>query len=121
MLMGGLGAAILTLGAVFSISGNLTSSMLSAPRMVYAMAHLGSLPRWLGKVGARSQAPANAIVAYGGLATLLALTGGFVWLAAMSTVVRLLVYMSVVATLPRLQNKMKGSDNQYHLPGGIGK
>ena len=119
ILMGGFGAAALTLGAVFSISGNLTSSMLSAPRMVYAMAHLGSLPRWLGTVSERSQTPANAIVAYGGLATLLALSGGFVWLAAMSTVVRLLVYMAVVSTLPRLQQQMPGDEGKFQLPGGM--
>jgi amino acid transporter len=119
ILMGGFGAAALTLGAVFSISGNLTSSMLSAPRMVYAMAHLGSLPRWLGAVSERSQTPANAIVAYGALATLLALSGGFVWLAAMSTVVRLLVYMSVVATVPRLQKLMPPGQAQFRLPGGM--
>ena len=44
ILLGTAGAAILTLGAVFSITGNLTSSMLSAPRMLYAMGQLGSLP-----------------------------------------------------------------------------
>ena len=119
VLMGGFGAAALTLGAVFSISGNLTSSMLSAPRMVYAMAHLGSLPRFLGMVSERSKTPSNAIVAYGALSTLLALSGGFVWLAAMSTVVRLLVYMSVVATLPRLQKNIPGREGQFRLPGGM--
>jgi amino acid transporter len=119
VLMGGFGAAVLTLGAVFSISGNLTSSMLSAPRMVYAMAHLGSLPGWFGVISDRSQTPANAILAYGGLATLLALSGGFVWLAAMSTVVRLLVYVSVIATLPRLQNVMDAGEGRFRLPGGM--
>ncbi len=119
VLMGGIGAAVLTLGAVFSISGNLTSSMLSAPRMVYAMAHLGSLPSWFGHVSDRSQTPANAILAYGGQASLLALSGGFVWLAAMSTVVRLLVYVSVIATLPRLQRIMPAGQGRFNLPGGM--
>jgi amino acid transporter len=44
ILMGTAGAVVLTVGAIFSISGNLTASMLSAPRMVYAMAHIGSMP-----------------------------------------------------------------------------
>lgn len=119
ILLGGTGAAILTLGAVFSISGNLTSGMLSAPRMIYAMAHLGSLPRWFGRVSGRAGTPANSILAYGLLSTLLAMSGGFVWLAAMSTVVRLLVYVLVVITLPVLQRKMPALDGQFRLPGGM--
>lgn len=119
ILMGGAGAALLTLGAVFSISGNLTSSMLSAPRMVYAMSHLGSLPPWFGVVSGRARTPANAIIAYGLFATVLAMSGGFIWLAAMSTVVRLLVYVLVVVTLPVLQKKMPAIDGQFHLPGGM--
>jgi APA family basic amino acid/polyamine antiporter len=118
ILMGAAGAGILTLGAVFSISGNLTSSMLSAPRMIYAMAHLGSLPGWFGAVHSRFQTPANAIAFYGAFAALLALTGGFVWLAAMSTVVRLLVYVACIATLPRLQRTRGEYEGQFRLPGG---
>jgi amino acid transporter len=119
ILMGSAGAGILTLGAVFSISGNLTSSMLSAPRMVYAMAHTGSMPAWFGAVHARFQTPANAIIFYGVFAALLALSGGFVWLAAMSTVVRLLVYVGCVATLPVLHRKIGEFDGQFRLPGGM--
>lgn len=119
ILMGSAGAGILTLGAVFSISGNLTSSMLSAPRMVYAMAHTGSMPAWFGAVHARFQTPANAIIFYGVFAALLALSGGFVWLAAMSTVVRLLVYVGCIATLPVLHRKIGEFDGQFRLPGGM--
>jgi amino acid transporter len=119
ILMGSAGAAILTMGAVFSISGNLTSSMLSAPRMVYAMAHVGSLPAWFGAIHARYQTPANAIYFYAGFAILLALSGGFVFLAAMSTVVRLMVYVMCVATLPVLHRKLGESEKQFRLPGGL--
>jgi len=42
ILMGATGAALLTLGAVFSIGGNCSASMLSAPRMTYALAKMGS-------------------------------------------------------------------------------
>jgi len=119
ILMGAAGASILTLGAVFSISGNLTSSMLSAPRMVYAMAHVGSLPTWFGAIHPRYQTPANAILFYAAFAILLALSGGFVFLAAMSTVVRLMVYVLCVATLPVLNRKMGEAEGQFRLPGGM--
>ncbi len=45
VLMGATGAALLTFGAVFSIGGNCSASMLSAPRMTFALAKMGSLPR----------------------------------------------------------------------------
>jgi amino acid transporter len=119
MLMGTAGAAILTMGAVFSISGNLTSSMLSAPRMLYAMGKLGSLPDWFGGVHPRFQTPANAILFYSIFTIVLALSGGFVWLAAMSTVVRLMVYVMCIATLPVLHRRIGEYEGQFRLYGGM--
>jgi amino acid transporter len=118
LLMGAAGAAALTLGAVFSIGGNLTASMLSAPRMVYAMAHIGSMPAWFGAVHPRFHTPANAIAFYAVFSIALALSGGFVWLAAISTVVRLLVYVLSIATLPVLHRKVGEYEGQFRLPGG---
>lgn len=119
ILMGTAGAAVLTLGAVFSISGNLTASMLSAPRMLYAMAHIGSMPAWFGAVHPRFHTPANAILVYAAFSIALALSEGFVWLAAMSTVVRLLVYVASIATLPALHRKIGEQEGQFRLPGGL--
>jgi APA family basic amino acid/polyamine antiporter len=119
ILMGTAGAALLTMGAVFSISGNLTASMLSAPRMLYAMGHLGSLPSWFGSVHPHHRTPANAIYLYGLLALVLALSGGFIWLAAMSTVVRLLVYILCIGALPALHRKLGEYEGQFRLPGGL--
>jgi len=119
ILMGTAGAAILTMGAVFSISGNLTSSMLSAPRMLYAMGKLGSLPAWFGGIHPRFQTPANAILFYSIFSIVLALSGGFVWLAAMSTVVRLMVYVMCIATLPVLHRKIGEYEGQFRLYGGM--
>lgn len=119
ILAGAAGAGLLTLGAVFSISGNLTASMLSAPRMLYAMAHIGSMPAWFGAVHPRFHTPANAIGFYAVFSIVLALSGGFVWLAAMSTVVRLLVYVMSIATLPVLQRRIGEHEGQFRLPGGL--
>jgi amino acid transporter len=49
----------------------------------------------------------------------LALSGGFVWLAAMSTVVRLLVYVMCIATLPRLHRLIGEYEGQFRLWGGM--
>jgi amino acid transporter len=118
VLMGAAGAAVLTLGAIFSISGNLSGGMLTAPRLLYAMARLGSLPAWFGAVHTRHQTPANAIMFYAVLSALLALSGGFIWLAAMSTVVRLLVYVGCIAALPVLHRRLGEQPGQFRLKGG---
>jgi len=119
ILLGTAGAAILTLGAVFSITGNLTSSMLSAPRMLYAMGQLGSLPDWFGRIHPRFQTPTNAILFYAGFSIVLAMSGGFAFLAVISTIVRLMVYVMCIATLPVLHRKLGEYEGQFRLWGGM--
>ncbi len=118
ILMGPAGAVLMAAGAVFSISGNVSSMMLSGPRMVYAMGHSRVLPRWFGSVHPHFGTPANAIVFMGAVGLMLALSGSFIWLAAMSTVVRLLVYAACIAALPRLHHLASNTDEIFELPGG---
>ena len=51
-------------------------------------------------------------------AILLALSGGFVWLAVISTLVRLMVYVLCIATLPVLQRRDTSAATPFRLPGG---
>jgi amino acid transporter len=118
VLMGTTGAALLTLGAVFSISGNISASMLSAPRMTYALARDGVLPEWFSHVSPRFHTPSNSVLFYGAISLLLALSGTFIWLAVMSTLVRLLAYGMCIASLPRLEKVIGEREDQFRLPGG---
>ena len=118
VVLGTSGAALLTFGAVFSIGGNCSASMLSAPRMTYALARMGSLPQWFGRVHPRFHTPINSIVFYAVVALGLALSGSFVWLAVVSTLARLLSYILSVAALPILERTMKPTEDQFRLPGG---
>jgi amino acid transporter len=52
------------------------------------------------------------------MALILALSGTFVWLAVVSTVVRLLTYMLSVAALPLLERKLETGTQQFQLRGG---
>ena len=118
VLMGATGAALLTFGAVFSIGGNCSASMLSAPRMTYALAKMGSLPAWFGKVNPRTRTPFNSIIFYAVLGLVLALSGSFVWLAVVSTLARLLSYILGVAALPVLEKRIEKTEGQFQLRGG---
>jgi amino acid transporter len=71
-------------GAAMSMFGYLTSDMLGSPRILFAFARDGLLPRVLGRVQARSRAPHVAIACYATMAVVLALTGTFSELAVLS-------------------------------------
>jgi len=119
VIFGAFGAVLLTLGAVFSIGGNLSSTFLSAPRMTFALARDGSLPRWFALIHDKYHTPHGSLWFYGGLCLVLALTGSFVWLAVMSTLARLLTYIVCIAALPRLEKSTEPIEGQFRLPGGL--
>jgi amino acid transporter len=104
VLAGPWGAAAITIAAIVSIGGNLFASMIATPRLTFAMAHDGSLPAWFGQVHQRYVTPANSIVAMGVIGGVLAASGAFVWLAVMSSLARLIVYLTCIATLPKLRS-----------------
>ena len=117
-LMGTMGASLLVLGAVFSICGNISAMFISGPRMLYAMGRDGSLPGWFARVSPRYHTPANSVGFFGVVGLALALSGSFVWLAAMSTAVRLLIYMACILTLPALKRNIGEREGQFRLFGG---
>jgi len=80
-LAGPIGAITITLAAVFSIGGNLASSILAAPRIIFAMAENRMLPGWFGHIHSKYATPDRSILLMGGMALILALTGSFVKLA----------------------------------------
>lgn len=118
VLFGPVGATILTLGAVFSITGNISATVLVAPRITYALARDGSMPASLAKIHPLYKTPYVSLWFYGGLCLFMALSGSFVWLAVMSTLVRMITYIVCIAALPRLQKVTEPIDGQFTLPGG---
>src|SRR3546814_10455119 len=88
--MGPAGALALGLGVVFSVGGGSLTSLLTAPRLTFALSRDGSLPSWFGKVNEKSRTPVNSILFCGVFSMGLAVSHGFVWLVTLSTFVRLL-------------------------------
>jgi amino acid transporter len=119
VLMGAFGATLLTLGAVFSILGNLQSTYVSAPRMTFALARDGSLPFFLARVHDRYRTPHISLWFYGIFCVILGLSGSFVWLAVISTLTRLLTYIVCIVALPRLEKTTEPVEDQFTLPGGL--
>ncbi len=100
-LAGPAGAAVLTLAAVASLSGNLHAIMTSTSRVTSAMGDRGDLPGWFARVHPKFSTPANSIAFLAAAAALLALIGSYVWLAVVSVLARLFVYAVTIAALHR--------------------
>jgi len=116
-LLGPPGALLIMAGIAVSVGGNLLGSMFSTPRITYRLALDGQLPRWFGRVHADWHTPVWSIVVYGLLGFVLALHGSFAWLAALSVVTRILLYLTCIAALPRVC-ATAGPGTGLRLPGG---
>lgn len=118
MLMGPAGAMILMAGVLASVGGNIAGSMFSTPRISYALAREGLLPAWLGHVHERYRTPDHSVIFYAVLMFVLAALGSFVWLAAMSVVARLFIYLICIGAMPRLRREFGKAPDALRAPGG---
>jgi basic amino acid/polyamine antiporter, APA family len=75
---------LMLVGAAVSMFGWIGSDILGSPRVLFAFARDGILPRSLGRVHERSHAPHVAILCYAVIAIALALSGTFAELAVLS-------------------------------------
>lgn len=113
-LVGGIGAVIITLGALLSMAGTNSGTVLEGSRMLYAL----SLGRRFGPVSyvhPRFRTPTVAIIIHVAIAMGLALGGTFAKLAVMSAVARLTTYLVTCAAVPRLRKINEG----FRTPGLI--
>jgi APA family basic amino acid/polyamine antiporter len=104
LFLGAGGAAMITLGAVFSTSGNNMGQALSGSRNLFALAEQGDLPPFFGRVHPTFRTPMNAILVTAGVALTLALSGTFQTMAAASAISRLVVYVATCASMLRLRS-----------------
>jgi basic amino acid/polyamine antiporter, APA family len=102
--MGAGGAAMITLAAVLSTSGNNMGQALSGSRNLFALAEQKDLPAFFGRIHPTLRTPVNAILVTAAVALALALSGSFQLLAAASAISRLLVYVATCAATLRLRH-----------------
>lgn len=100
---GAIGAAVITLGAVISTTGNNMGQALSGSRALFALAEQGDVPRPFARVSRRYCTPVVAIVFTAAISLLLATTGSFRIMATASAVSRLFVCGMTCAAALRLR------------------
>jgi amino acid transporter len=95
----------------------LGSNILASPRMLFALARDGLLPRILGRVHARNHTPHVAILVYSAVAAGLALTGTYVELAVLSALATVPVYIAGCSAALRLaQRRVMLSGEPLNFP-----
>lgn len=115
--MGPAGAWMIAGGAMLSIWGWFAATILGTPRLTFAMAEQGDLPRVLAAVHPRFRTPHLSILLYVGASWALALTGSFAWNASLSSIARLLAYGATCASLPIFRRRDPEAA-VFRVPGG---
>ena len=115
--MGNRGAALVSIGALVSVYGYVSAKLLGMPRVTFALAESGDLPRVFAAVGRRFHSPWFSILVYATAVWALALVGSFAWNVTLSVVARLFYYGVVCAALIPLRRKQL-RPGAFRLPGG---
>ena len=97
------GRALLLAGAAISMFGYIGGMTLSMPRVVYAFARDGFLPKVLAGVDTVHHAPRAAIAVQSGITLALALTGSFERLAIFANIAALALYFGCAVASWRLR------------------
>jgi amino acid transporter len=118
IVLGPLGAALISAGALISILGTLNALMFATPRILFAMAEQRQLPGRLRSAHVKLQTPVLAILLTATITLALALFSTFRSALTMSVVARLTAFASTCAALPALRRKRGGSSPAFVVPAG---
>lgn len=117
--LGPWGAPLLAVLTLLSAGGYLAADMLGSPRIAYALARSGQLPRIVGHIHSRFDTPVVAIWLYSTLVILVALSGTFQQIAVLAVAGTLVSYLICCLGVIRLRALGIGADRRpFVTPGG---
>jgi amino acid transporter len=116
--MGTAGGAIISLGALISIAGNLNILMLSGSRVPFAMAEQQQLPEPIGKIHSRFFTPYVSVLFTAALMLILTLNSSFLTALTISTIARLVTYAATCLALPVFRRRQDVPVATFRLPAG---
>ena len=116
--LGERGAQWIAAGIAVSTLGFLSQSMLTAPRVYYAMASDSLFFKSVGKLSGKSGAPVVAIVLQGSAAIIIALSGTYGEILNFEVTVDFIFFGMTAASLFILRRRNTGSETvNYRVPG----
>ena len=120
VIAGKAGFTLVIVATALSMLGLLSGEILSIPRLLFAGARDGLMPKPLAAVHPRFFTPHIAVAFYASLGFLFAVAGGFKQLAIISSACSLLIYLgTVLATLKLRKTALTNSEKPFKVPGGV--
>jgi len=116
--LGAAGGALISAGAVISITGNLNILLLSGSRVPFAMAEQKELPSVVGRVHRRFATPYVSIVLTALVMLVMTLQSSFVAALTISAIARLVTYAATCLGLIILRRQTRAAPAEFHLPFG---
>ena len=116
--LGTAGGAIISAGAIISITGNLNILMLAGSRLPFAMAEQKQLPAFIGTVHRTFFTPWVAILITAALMLFLTLKSSFVAALTISAIARLVTYAATCLALPVFRRRADAPAATFRLPAG---
>ncbi|HEX6717735.1 MAG TPA: amino acid permease [Pyrinomonadaceae bacterium] len=116
--LGAAGGAIISAGALISITGNLNILLLSGSRLPFAMAEQKQLPAFIGSIHHRFFTPYVSILITAGVILFLTLKSSFVAALTISAIARLVTYGATCLALPVFRARSEVPAAAFRLPGG---
>jgi amino acid transporter len=119
IVFGPWGGRLMVLAVVVSACGCIAADLLSSPRVLHAFAQQGQMPQVVAVVHPRFGTPYVAIIVYGVVCSLLALSGTFRQLGTLASAGTLIVYLVVCLGVLKLRSRNVVSDDvPFRAPFG---
>lgn len=119
-IAGPIATTVLLFTAAISCFGSVSADVMATPRSLFAASNNGLFPGFLGNVHKRFATPYLAIITYGLLIFIFAVSGGFKQLAILASAAILIIYLSVILSVIRLRYKKQEQPGKtFKAPGGL--
>jgi amino acid transporter len=110
VLVGPMGWAFVSVGAMLSTYGFIAATVVSTPRLAYSLAAGGDAPRFFATLHPRFHTPVSAIIGFAIASWALATSGTFLWALALSAGSASVIYAGICASLIQLRRARPSAD-----------
>ncbi|WP_092466688.1 APC family permease [Winogradskyella thalassocola] len=119
VVFGNFGYLLLIIGAVVSMFGYMSGTILNSPRIVYALARDNVIPiAALSRIHKSFATPHIAIIVYATIGFVLAISGSFEQLAVIASSSMLILYLGVALSVMKLSKSDIDYKGGFKIPGG---
>ena len=118
LFMGKTGAIIITVGALFSITGTLNAIMLVGSRLPFAFSEENQFPKVFSFIHAKYKTPTLSLLLFTVITLIVSITNSFIYAATISAITRVMIYGIVCFALIRLRKKDTGETGYFKIPYG---